>query len=77
MDADHFSDWLDNARIFRLLPDNRKDILYSDNCCAHKITERATVALQKSRTKLCFFPACVTDLVQPADAFVFKRLKSG
>lgn len=76
MDSALFADWLNSARIFQPLPNNRTRVMYVDNCSAHKLTPVTQAAIQRSRTELRFFPACATDMVQPADSFVIQRIKS-
>lgn len=76
MDRVLFCDWLNERRIFQPFPNGRTRVLYVDNCSAHKLTEDVQAALQRSRTVLRFFPACATDLVQPADSFVIQQIKS-
>lgn len=75
MDSALFFNWLNERRIFNPLPNGRTRVLYVDNCSAHKLTEDVKAALQRSRTELRFFPACATDLVQPADSFIIQRIK--
>lgn len=76
MDSALFADWLNSPRIFKPLSNNRTRVIWVDNCSAHKLTPETKAALNRSRTELRFFPACATDLVQPADSFVIQRIKA-
>lgn len=75
MDYALFFDWLNLKRIFSSLTNGRTRVLLVDDVSAHKLTKDVKAALQRSQTKLRSFPACTTDVVQPAELLVIQRFK--
>lgn len=69
-------EWLRETRNIRKLPDNRRRVLFMENCSAHNMTENLKAALDEISTEIRFFPANSTHLLQPADSFIIQKLKS-
>lgn len=74
MDKRVFQEWLSEPRAINRRTDERKRILYVDNCSGHIETEGLS-KLQAIRTGLRKFPVNATDMVQPADSFVIAKIK--
>ena len=68
-------EYLMEKRVMKLLPHGRRRILFIDNCGGHCITPSVEQALSAVNTEISFFPPDMTDLIQPADSFVIKKLK--
>lgn len=51
-------------------------VLNVDNCSAYYVTTAVSETVKKSKIELRFYPACVTDLVQPSDSFVIQAIKA-
>lgn len=49
--------------------------MFLDNCGGHNASDDLVSILERTKTKLCYFPPCATDLVQPADSFVISKIK--
>ena len=75
MDKAVFPQYFAERKVFKPLPNQRKRILFVDNCGGHSTTPELKEALRNSKTELHFFPPNATDLGEPADSFVIQKLK--
>ena len=76
MDHVVFNQWLNEIRALPPVPPGRERVLFLDNCSGHAMTEEVIETLRKTRTEVRFLPANATDLWQPADSFVFQKIKA-
>lgn len=66
--------WVTAQRSLTWLPNDRRPVLFMDNCSSLGFTEKLNIALQLMTTELCFSPANFTDLLQHADSFVIQKI---
>lgn len=76
MDTVVMTQWLSERRVIKKLPNNRRRVLFVDNCSGHNVTEEMITALSKINTEVRFFPPNTTHLLQPCDSFVIQKIKS-
>lgn len=67
---------LSERSVFKKLPDNRRHILFVDNCSGHNITTVLCDALCPVSTEVMYFNPNTTHFLLPCDRFVIKKLKS-
>ena len=75
MDRPVWSEWLQEPRVMKALPNGRIRKLFVDNCSSHITDESVQAQLNAARTSLYKFPPNATDLIQPADSFVIQKIK--
>lgn len=68
--------WAEEKRALSRLPNNRKRVLFMDNCSSHKMNDELAEILTNINTEIRYFPANATDLLQPADSFVIQKIKA-
>eukprot|EP00171_Calliarthron_tuberculosum_P006261 IDg6261t1 len=68
--------WLNEKRVIKPLPNNRRRILYVDNCSGHVETEEMLSASANLNTVVRYFPPNATHLIQPCDSFVIQKIKA-
>lgn len=73
MDSGLFVEWKKEPRVLQKFPDQRKRILFVDNCPGHKFTVQVKKHSREA-VQSCVFPACATGLVRAADFFVMQRI---
>ena len=73
MDRTVFTQYISEEKVFQLLSHGRKRILFVENCSGHGISTNLATALIYNNTEVRCFPPNATDLIQPADSFLFKH----
>lgn len=76
MDTTVMPQWLRETRVIRGLPNNRRRVLFVDNCSGHVTTPRLCEAAEDINTEIRYFPKNATHLIQPCDSFVIQKVKS-
>ena len=69
-----FLQWFGEPRAFKGDSAGRRTVIYVENCAGHNDSPELRDALLKINTELRYFLPCATDLVQPADSFVFSKI---
>lgn len=75
MDTVVMPQWLREPRAIRKLQNDRKRVLFVDNCSGHNATAELETALHDINTEIRYFPKNATDLVQPCDSFIIQKIK--
>ena len=75
MTKDVFCEWLKEPRANLRDIQDRQKVLFLDNYNGHEVTEQASTALERLKTRLQYFPANATHLIQPCDSFVISKIK--
>lgn len=75
MDGTVWKDWLSEPRAIKALGNNRRRVLYVDNCSSHTDGDAIQDCLRNIRTTLQKFPPNATHLIQPADSFIIQKIK--
>lgn len=75
MDGVTWRVWMTEPRALPKVNNDKKWLIYVDNCSSHKIDGDVPELLEKSSTEICKFPAQANELVKEADSFVIKMIK--
>lgn len=66
----------ENPKALPRLPKNNKRILFIGNCSSHNLNVELDEALNKINTEARYFPANATDLLQPTDSFIIRKINA-
>ncbi len=75
MDKRVFSEWLSEPRAIRKYPGGLKRILYVDNANEYSKNPLTKPIAEKDQHRTRKFRTNATNLVQPADSFIFSKIK--
>ncbi len=76
MDQIVFNQWLSEPRAISRDAQNRRRILFMDNCSGKKITEDMEKSLDAINTAINFIPSNSSNLCLPLDSFIIKEIKA-
>ena len=75
MDTTIMQEWLKEPNVMKRLSRNRIRHLFIDNCSCHNLDEGIVSPAERIITTIKFFFPNATDLLQPCDSFVIKKIK--
>lgn len=75
MDEAAWKDWQSEPRAIKLLENNRRRVLYVDNCSSHTDGDSIQKCLRNITTTLQILPPNATHSIQPAGSFIFQEIK--
>lgn len=75
MDCTVMPKWISETFVVKPFSNNRRRILYVNNCSGHSSTLSLIQAANTINTEIKYFPPKATRLIQPCDSFMFQKIK--